>query len=535
MSGALYWGGSRANTCRKQTSTQWSHLLSLARRSASTCARNAAYICGPFLTRSDTVSTRRRARRRKADNSTGLVGTGSGIELSKTVRAMDTGERVDSLARPACCWPHDARHAARHGSSPSFRAPSPFLLCGHWCCPLCARLGTTRGMVGVLCGGVRGGGVPDGGSGPPPREFPLEGANACTTRRGVTLLYGPSICTRFIQMDLRRIQVRRPLPTPGSGTLWFAGESLRDRRVSCLPRWTVCPTRSPSQDTNFKYMPWEVLLVRPIGHPPRPVPPRAASQRSEAYPTSLRVLRWRRYGHQGGPRTPGVRSLASVPFRLFSPRPPPSAVLALAPQLFTLGFPPSRAPFYSPRFLPCPACPLLSFPALALCLSVSGPGSGRLAPPLPAAPLSLRPCGHPCVPPNVPIPSPRRHRPLPGGVGVRGGSVLRSMHAASTMQERGAALVCGEGLFPSWPPRSLRLLSFSLCWGGGVSRVAPFGALRALSPRLWHVPSVGGKLCASTLRGTALLYLVLCLLPPHQAALSVGGTRSVPSPSSSPS
>ena len=80
-----------------------------------------------------------------------------------------------------------------------------------------------------------GGGAPDAGSGPSLREFPHGGADACTPRQGVTLLYGPSICTRSVQMDLRRNQVRRPFPTPGSGTLWVSGESLRDRRVSCLP------------------------------------------------------------------------------------------------------------------------------------------------------------------------------------------------------------------------------------------------------------------------------------------------------------
>ena len=70
MSGALYGGGWRSNTCRKQTSTKWSHPLSLAGQSASEGARNDAYVCGPCMTRSDIVSTRRRARRRKADNST---------------------------------------------------------------------------------------------------------------------------------------------------------------------------------------------------------------------------------------------------------------------------------------------------------------------------------------------------------------------------------------------------------------------------------------------------------------------------------
>ena len=97
---------------------------------------------------------------------------------------------------------------------------------------------------------------------------------------GVTLLYGPSICTRSVQMDLRRNQVRQPFPTPGSGTLWVSGESLREGRVSCLPRWTVYPQPLTGHET--QYVPWEVLLVAPIGHPPRPVPPRAAGQRSRA-------------------------------------------------------------------------------------------------------------------------------------------------------------------------------------------------------------------------------------------------------------
>ena len=63
-------------------------------------------------------------------------------------------------------------------------------------------------------------------------------------------------------------------------------------------------------------------MVRPIGHPPRPVPPRAADQRSRAYPTLLRVLRWGRYGHRGGPQTPEVGSLACVSRGPFSSRPP---------------------------------------------------------------------------------------------------------------------------------------------------------------------------------------------------------------------
>ena len=40
-----------------------------------------------------------------------------------------------------------------------------------------------------------------------------------------------------------------------------------------------------------------------------------------------------------------------------------------------------------------------------------------------------------------------------------------------------------------------------------------------------HAPSVGGKHCASTLRGTALLYLFFSLPPPDPVALSFGGTH----------
>ena len=98
--------------------------------------------------------------------------------------------------------------------------------------------------------------------------FPLWGTDACSPRQGVTLLYGPSICTRSVQMDLLRSQVLQPFPTPGSGTLLVAGESLRDRRVSCLPRWTVCPTRSPSLGPNRSTCRGECSWSGPLITPP---------------------------------------------------------------------------------------------------------------------------------------------------------------------------------------------------------------------------------------------------------------------------
>ena len=101
-----------------------------------------------------------------------------------------------------------------------------------------------------------------------PLVFPRGGAVVCTPRQGVTLLYGQSICTRSVQMDLLRSQVLQPFPTPGSGTLWVAGESLRDRRVSCLPRWTVCPTRSPSLGANRSTCRGECSWSGPLVTPP---------------------------------------------------------------------------------------------------------------------------------------------------------------------------------------------------------------------------------------------------------------------------
>ena len=115
---------------------------------------------------------------------------------------------------------------------------------------------------------VVGGGGPCRRLGSLPLVFLRGGADACTPRQDVTLLYGPSICTRSVQMDLLRSQVLQPFPTPGSGTLWVAGESLRDRRVSCLPRWTVCPTRSPSLGPNRSTCRGECSWSGPLVTPP---------------------------------------------------------------------------------------------------------------------------------------------------------------------------------------------------------------------------------------------------------------------------
>ena len=155
-----------------------------------------------------------------------------------------------------------------------------------------------------------------------PLVFPLGGADACTPRQGVTLLYGPSISTRSVQMDLLRSQVLLPFPTPGSGTLWVAGESLRDRRVSCLPRCTVCPTRSPSLGPNRSTCrgecSWSSPLVTPPGrchrgpltNGPGRIPPYCVCSGGADTVTG------------GGGQTPEVGSLACVSRGPFSSCPP---------------------------------------------------------------------------------------------------------------------------------------------------------------------------------------------------------------------
>ena len=155
-----------------------------------------------------------------------------------------------------------------------------------------------------------------------PLVFPLGGADACTPRQGVTLLYGPSICTRSVQMDLLCSQVLQPFPRPELGTLWVAGESLRDRRVSCLPRWTVCPTRSPSlgpkRSTCRGECSWSGPLVTspgrrhrgPLTNGPGRIPPYCVCSGGADTVT------------RGGRQTPEVGSLACVSGGPLSSRPP---------------------------------------------------------------------------------------------------------------------------------------------------------------------------------------------------------------------
>ena len=67
------------------------------------------------------------------------------------------GERVASVARPACCWLIVARHFARHSCAPLLRAPLPFRVplppvlpvrCASWPNPVVGGLVARQGWGG---------------------------------------------------------------------------------------------------------------------------------------------------------------------------------------------------------------------------------------------------------------------------------------------------------------------------------------------------------------------------------------------------
>ena len=362
-----------------------------------------------------------------------------------------------------CC----TTHCTTQFSSPLVPPPPfPFLLLCPWCRPLGVLLGSTRLLVAVLPGRV-GGGAPDAGSGPSLREFPHGGADACTPRQGVTLLYGPSICTRSVQMDLRRNQVRQPFPTPGSGTLWVSGESLRDRRVSCLPRWRVCPTRSPSQDTNRSTCRGKCSWSGPLADPPSRChlgPLANGPGRNPPY-----CLRSGGADTDTGGAPKPLRSGTSPASFAGSchPAPPPfAAVLARASQLSS----PGVSPFPAPLAVLPGSCRVPSAPAVCPCSGalVSFVFFSFLAPPPLATRLFPRRLGLSSAPPPCPLAISSLSSPLSwvgGGEGGEGGGRPRCPSSGvSTLQARrrhearhlslcrgGGGLPCGSRRRPSYP------------------------------------------------------------------------------------
>ena len=356
-------------------------------------------------------------------------------------------------------------------------------------CPL-----VQPGCWWACCQAGLGGGAPDAGSGPSLQEFPHGGADACTPRQGVTLLYGPSICTRSVQMDLRRNQVRWPFPTPGSGTLWVSGESLRDRRVSCLPRWTVCPTRSPSQDTNRSTCRGECSWSGPLATPPGRCHLGPLANGPGRNPPYCLRSGGADTDTGGGPKP--LRSGTSPASFAGSRHPaPPQFAAALVPasQLSSPGASPFPAPLAvlpgSRHVPPAPAvCPcsgvLVSF---VFCFFFS---TARLSSFPPAFRSVLCP-----PPPHVPSLSPRCPRPFLGWVeekGVGGGgrprcpsSGVGTSQARRRHEARHLSLCWGGGGLAVWLPSSPYLSCGSTPGGppvGACTARAPFGHGRVVRP-----------------------------------------------------
>ena len=345
--------------------------------------------------------------------------------------------------------------------------------------------------------GLGGGGAPDASSGPSLREFPHGGADACTPRQGVTLLYGPSICTRSVQMDLRRNQVGRPFPTPGSGTLWVSGESLRDRRVSCLPRWTVCPTRSPSQDTNRSTCRGECSWSGPLATPPGRCHLGPLANGPGRNPPYCLCSDGADTDTGGGPKPKrSGTSPASFAGSCHPGSPPYVAVLVPAPLLSSPGASPCPAPLAVPpgsRHVPSAPlsasalacwCPLLFVFCFVFFLSVLCP------PPCPLAVSSLSP-------PFLWV----------GGGDGGGGGVLavrpiaqaRRKHGAGTRRGTypsagGGGLPCGSRRHPTLPAVAPPVVPPL----GLARRVPPLGTV------VWFVPhsrSTASPPCRGVLGG----------------------------------
>ena len=261
------------------------------------------------------------------------------------------------------------------------------------------------------------------------------------------------------------------------------------------------PYPQPLTGHEPQYVPWGVLLVRPIGHPPR------AGATSGRWPTVPGVTHLIARAQMGPIRTPGgpPNPRGRVPHQRYSralviPAPPP---LVPASQLSSPGASPCPAPLAVPpgsRHVP-------SAPAVCPCSGVLVSLVVRfvfffLFPP----PMSPR-----CLLTVLALFVGGRRR-RGGGGGAFSLSALLRKHVGSTAQARGTALV---------PPL-----------GGGGCRVAPVVTLPCLRLHPRRSPRWGLHGACSPWARSCGSFRTLVPLPPQPAAVSSGGGVRRPLPSS---
>ena len=246
---------------------------------------------------------------------------------------------------------------------------------------------------------------------------------------------------------------------------------MRDRHVSCLPRWTVCPTRSPSQDTNRSTCRGECSWSGPLATPPGRCHLGPLANGPGRNPPYCLRSGGADTDTGGAPKTQrSGTSPASFAGSCHPGSPPFVAALVPASCFRPQGRPPV------PRPLPCPLAPamsrlpLLSAPALACWCSL-----------LFVCFFFLVPCPPPCPLAVSSLSSPFSW--VGGGVGGGGGGALavrpiaqaRRKHGAGTRRGTCRSAGGGGGLAVWLPPSPYPSCG---CTPGGP----PVGACTARAP-----------------------------------------------------
>ena len=280
-------------------------------------------------------------------------------------------------------------------------------------------------------------------------------------------------------MDLRRNQVRRPFPTPGSGTLWVSGSPCGIGTSLAYPDGRCALPAAPHR-TRTAVRAVESALGQAHWPPPQAG---ATSGRWPTVPGVTHLIACAQVGPirtPGGPPNPGGRVPHQRPSRaLVTPAPPRSLRCWSLPPCFR---PQGRPPV--PRPLPCPLAPAMSRLPL-----LSAPALAWWCPLLFVFFLSV-----PCPPPM----SRRcllavlalfvggwRSRGRGGGVlAVRPNAQARRRHGAGT--RRGTCPSAGGGACRVAPAVTLPFLLLHPRWTSrwGLHGGAPFGHGRVVRPAL---------------------------------------------------